>query len=103
MQTDLATDVSGAKEGKVIGPRDGQVLLPPSLHHHAHVEAQDEGNWNQVSEVVAVEGEMLEDPVRQREGKTVRQRRVCCCHHLFTWVYSVSNDGDAILVIRPVL
>lgn len=47
-------------------------MLPPPLHDDAHVEAQDEGDRDEIPEVVAVEGEVFEDPV-EAKGEFVRQ------------------------------
>lgn len=67
-----AADISCAEEGEGVRPGDGEVLFPPPLHHHTHVEAEHERDGDEVTEVVAVEGNVLEDPA-VRGGEKVKE------------------------------
>lgn len=53
-------DRSGDEESQRVGPREGHVLVPPTLDDDAHVEAKDEGHRDQVYEGLAVDGDLLE-------------------------------------------
>lgn len=57
----LAVDVGADEDGDGVGPGDAHVLVPPALHHDAHVEPQHERQWDQVVEGFAVLRYVLED------------------------------------------
>lgn len=50
------------EEGQGVRPGDRGERVPPALHHHRNVEAQHEGNRNEVGEVAAVHAHVLEEP-----------------------------------------
>lgn len=45
----------GDKESEGVRPGEGLVLVPPTLDDDTDIEPQDEGHWDEVAEVVAVE------------------------------------------------
>ena len=47
-------------ESEGVGPHDGVVLTPPSVHHLGHVEAKYEAEWYEVCRSAHVDTEMLE-------------------------------------------
>ncbi|MPC16362.1 hypothetical protein E2C01_009184 [Portunus trituberculatus] len=53
----------GYEECQGVRPGEGHVLLPPPLHHDGHIEAEHEGQWDEVTEVLAVHGHLLEESV----------------------------------------
>ena len=50
----VAGDVAGDGVEALVGPGDGQKLLPPPRGHVRHVETQDEGEGNEVEECIEV-------------------------------------------------
>ena len=50
----VARDVAGNGVEALVGPGDGQKLLPPPRGHVRHVETQDEGEGNEVKERIKV-------------------------------------------------
>ena len=56
----VSGDACRQPDGGGVRPGDGHELVPPAGHHQADVEAQDEGQWDEVGEAAAVHGKLLE-------------------------------------------
>lgn len=58
----LSMDVRADKDSTRVGPRNSNVLIPPSRHYNCHVETHDEGERNQFSGLLAIFGNLLKQP-----------------------------------------
>lgn len=62
VSTDRPGDGGGDEERQGVGPRQQLVLLPPALHHQAHVEAQHERHRDALALRAEVLPHLLEHP-----------------------------------------
>lgn len=64
----LAVDVRADEHGNGVGPGDAGVLVPPALHDDGDVEAQHEGERDEVAVCLAVLHHGLEHPAEQHRA-----------------------------------
>ena len=76
----VAGDVAGDGVEALVGPGDGQELLPPPWGHVGDVEAQDKGQGNEVEERIKVFHNTLEQSERLFKGFWTQ-----CQYHCTHW------------------
>lgn len=56
----------------LVGPRNGHVLLPPAACHICYIEAKYEREGNQIDKSVAVNDNLLKQPIKYKTQPSVK-------------------------------